>query len=114
MTAGGQFHAALQDACTGLGVAMQPAVECHSLLEVRGLIVAGRHAGILPSLGVAGLEALGVVVRPFPPLKSYGRSLCLHWNARQMARRGLEERDVKAIAATLKRSFKAAQQSKRL
>lgn len=109
MTTGGQFHAALLSAYTSLGLALQPAVECTSFLEVRELVAAGHYAGILPSLGIAGLESLGVIVRPFAPLKSYGRSLCLHWNKRQMARRGLEQRDVDTLAATLKRSFKAAQ-----
>lgn len=111
LTTGGQFHGALQQAYAEAGMELQPAAECRSFLEVRALVAARHYAGILPSIGVAGLELLGVVARPFAPLKSYGRSLCLHWNARQMARRGLEDRDVKALVGSLKRSFKAAAES---
>lgn len=108
LTTGGQFHSALQVACAEAGVPFQPAVECGSFLEVRALVAAGRHAGILPSIGIAGWAPPEVIVRPFPPLKSYGRSLCLHWNARQIIRRGLEDAGVKALAGTLRRAFKRA------
>lgn len=80
---------------------------------MRQLVETGHYAGVLPSWGLAGLEEKGVVMRPFAPLKDYGRPLCLHWNLRQMARRGVDQREVDAIAATLarysKRTLKAKQ-----
>ena len=110
-TTGGQFHEALERAFEAEGVKLRPAVECHSFLHVRQLVETGHYAGVLPSWGIAGLEEKGVVMRAFAPLRDYGRPLCLHWNARQMARRGVDSRAAKAMASTLakfsKRSLKA-------
>ncbi len=102
-TTGGQFHATLERAFEEHGVKLCPAVGCHSFLHVRQLIETGHYAGVLPTWGMAGLVERGVVTRSFAPLKDYGRPLCLHWNARQMARRGVEEHTVVAMAARLAR-----------
>jgi DNA-binding transcriptional LysR family regulator len=111
-TTGGQFHETLVQSLERYDVKLQPAVECHSFLHVRQLVEGGHYAGVLPSWGVAGLEKAGVVTRPFTPLKNYGRPLCLHWNNRQMARRGVDPGTVQAISTTLaqfsKRSLKTA------
>ena len=100
-TTGGQFHEALKRAFATHEMKLRPAVQCHSFLHVRQLVETGHYAGVLPSWGIAGLEERGVVLRPFAPPKNYGRPLCLHWNLRQMARRGVDQREVDAIAATL-------------
>ena len=59
-------------------------------------MVQGSCAGILAHIGTKGLaETAGVVLREFGPLKTYGRALSLHWNERQMRRRGVENDTVK-------------------
>lgn len=105
-TTGGQFHEALERAFAAENVKLRPTVECHSFLHVRQLVETGHYAGVLPSWGIAGLEAKGVVMKPFAPLKEYGRPLCMHWNARQMARRGVDDGVVNAIALSLSRYAK--------
>lgn len=100
-TTGGHFHEQLQRVCAEAEIKLSVAVECHSFLQVRELVESGQYAGILPNLGTKGLESKDVMIQPFTPLKGYGRSLALHWNERQMARRGLETSDVMAIAEQL-------------
>jgi DNA-binding transcriptional LysR family regulator len=80
-----------------------PVVECDSLLQVRELILHGVCVGLLPSLGTHGLSEQDVVTCEFAPMKHYGRSLVLHWNDRQMRRRGIEESVIKRIAKALQR-----------
>ena len=88
-TAVGEFH---------------PEVECDSMLQVRELIVQGVCAGLLPSFGTHGLDEHDVVMREFAPMKDFGRSLVLHWNERQMRRRGVGESVIKGIAKALGKS----------
>lgn len=80
-----------------------PAVECTSLLQVRELVINGTCAGVLPLIGMRGLAEAGVVSREFEPLKEYGRPLVLHWNERQMRRRGVEEPVIKEMAKRLRK-----------
>jgi hypothetical protein len=79
------------DACGSF----QPVIECDSLLQIRELVVQGTCAGLLAHIGTNGLAEKGVVLREFAPLKNYGRALALHWNKRQIRRRGEEEDTVK-------------------
>ena len=81
-----------------------PVVECDSMLQVRELIVQGVCAGLLPSFGTHGLDEHDVVMREFAPMKDFGRSLVLHWNERQMRRRGVGESVIKGIAKALGKS----------
>ena len=78
-----------------------PVVECDSMLQVRELIVQGNCAGLLLSFGTHGLGEHDVVMHEFAPMKDFGRSLVLHWNDRQMHRRGVEESTIKEIARGL-------------
>jgi hypothetical protein len=71
------------------------------MLQVRQLVELGACAGVLPTLGVRGLDEKRILIIPFAPLKDYGRALVLHWNPRQMRRRGVEERELKKIARLL-------------
>ena len=100
---GGQLDLALRQAMLDAGVDFHPVVECNSMLQARQLIERGECAGVLPSVGIHGLEAKGIIVREFAPLKNYGRHLVLHWNERQMRRRGVEEAAIKQIASILSR-----------
>jgi DNA-binding transcriptional LysR family regulator len=85
------FRQAMVDACGSF----QPVIECDSLLQIRELVVQGTCAGLLAHIGTSGLAEKGVVLREFAPLKNYGRALALHWNKRQIRRRGEEEDTVK-------------------
>jgi hypothetical protein len=76
-------------------------VECTSLLQVKELVIRGVCAGILPLMGMQGLTEAGVVSREIEPLKDYGRPLVLHWNERQMRRRGVGEDVIKELAKKL-------------
>ena len=98
---GGQMDAAIRDAMRDAGVDFRPVVECYSTLQARQLIQRGECAGILPSLGVAGLSAKDIHIIEFAPLKNYGRHLVLHWNERQMRRRGVEAAAIKQMAKAL-------------
>ena len=80
-----------------------PVVECDSMLQVRELIVQGVCAWLLPSFGTHGLSDQDVVTCEFALMKDYGRSLVLHWNDRQMRRRGIEEYVIKRVAKALQR-----------
>ena len=99
---GGQLDATFRAAMTNALGEFHPVVECDSMLQVRELIVQGDCAGLLPSFGTHGLSEQDVVTCEFAPMKDYGRSLVLHWNNRQMRRRGIEESVIKHIAKALR------------
>jgi DNA-binding transcriptional LysR family regulator len=94
------FRAAMERVCGSF----RPAFECDSLLQVRELVQLGVCAGVLASIGTHGLQEEGILVRGFAPLADYGRPLVLHWNARQMRRRGIEMPVIEAIAEAIKAS----------
>jgi hypothetical protein len=48
-----------------------------------------------------GLSEQDVVTCEFAPMKDYGRSLVLHWNDRQMRRRGIEKPVLEKLASHL-------------
>lgn len=98
---GGQTDTAVREAMHDAGVDFHPRFECGSMLQVRQLVELGACAGVLPTLGVRGLDEKRTLIIPFAPLKDYGRALVLHWNPRQMRRRGLEEGELKKIARLL-------------
>jgi DNA-binding transcriptional LysR family regulator len=99
---GGQLDATFRAAMTNALGEFHPVVECDSMLQVRELIVQGVCAGLLPSFGTHGLSEKDVVTCEFAPMQDYGRSLVLHWNNRQMRRRGIEESVIKQIAKALR------------
>jgi DNA-binding transcriptional LysR family regulator len=99
---GGQLDTGIREAMRKAGVDFRPVVECQSMLQARQLIVQGECAGILPSLGLSGVSARDTHIIEFPPLKHYGRHLVLHWNERQMRRRGVEPAQIEAISRALK------------
>lgn len=101
---GGQTDTAVREAMRDAGVDFHPRFECGSMLQVRQLVELGACAGVLPTLGVRGLEAERTLVIPFAPLKDYGRALVLHWNPRQMRRRGVDEGTLKKLAGLLAQS----------
>ncbi len=92
------FRAAMEQVCGSF----RPAFECDSLLQVRELVQLGMCAGVLASIGTQGLQEEGILVRGFAPLADYGRPLMLHWNERQMRRRGIESSVVEEMANTLR------------
>ncbi len=98
----GQFDQRLRAVLTEACGTFRPAYECDSLLQVRELIERGLCVGVLPSIGTKGLQECGVVVREFAPFKDYGRHQVLHWNARQMKRRGIDEVAIREITTALK------------
>lgn len=98
---GGQFDLALRDSIRAVGIDFQPTIECNSMLQVRQLVERGECAGVLPSAGIQGLPSKDLIIREFAPLKDYGRVLALHWNDRQMRRRGVDVKTVKQLAASL-------------
>lgn len=95
---GESVRKALDVACSSL----TPAVECTSLLQVKELVIRGVCVGVLPSMGMTGLLEAGVISCEFAPLKNYGRPLVLHWNERQMRRRGVAETGIRALAKALR------------
>jgi hypothetical protein len=94
------FRAAMEQVCGSF----RPAFECDSLLQVRELVQHGVCAGVLASIGTHGLQEEGILVRGFAPLAGYGRPLVLHWNGRQMRRRGIEMPVIEAMAEAIKAS----------
>ncbi len=100
---GGQTDTAVRAAMADAGVDFQPRFECGSMLQVRQLVELGACAGILPSLGMHGLDEKRTLSLPFSPLKDYGRALVLYWNPRQMRRRGIEEAVLRKIARQMAR-----------
>jgi DNA-binding transcriptional LysR family regulator len=101
LTGGGQLDTKIRGILAAACPAMTPAVECTSLLQVKELVIRGVCAGILPLMGMQGLTEAGVVSREIEPLKDYGRPLVLHWNERQMRRRGVGEDVIKELAKKL-------------
>jgi DNA-binding transcriptional LysR family regulator len=101
---GGQLDRTFREAMVKACGSFQPAFECDSLLQVKELVKRGVCAGVLGSIGTHGLEDHGVQVRSFAPLAGYGRPLVLHWNERQMRRRGVESGVIEEVALTLKTS----------
>ena len=101
---GGQLDLALRQAMEQAVGKFQPIIECNSMLQARQIIERGVCAGILPSVGIQGLSAKEILISEFAPLKKYGRSLALHWNKRQMERRGVQKREIEQIAAAIKSS----------
>lgn len=97
----GQFAQVLRQAMAELGMDFHPTVECHSHLQVRELVARGHHAGVLPSVGTKDLDEGVISIQAFPPLRHYGRQLVLHWNERQMRRRGIEERAIREVAKAI-------------
>ncbi len=98
---GGQLDTTIRDAMRESGVDFRPLVECQSMLQARKLIERGECAGILPSLGLSGLSAKDMHIIEFPPLRHYGRLLVLHWNERQMRRRGVAPSQLLALHEAL-------------
>lgn len=99
---GGQLDSAIRDAMRDAGVNFRPQVLCNSMLQARQLIERGEYAGILPSVGIHGLDPRQIIIRDFAPLKNYGRHLVLHWNERQMRRRGVDSGAIEEIAKALR------------
>lgn len=95
----------MTDACGSF----QPVIECDSLVQIRELVVQGSCAGILAHIGTEEFaETAGVVLREFGPLNTYGRALSLHWNERQMRRRGVEVDTVRTqLKKVLRGPFKS-------
>lgn len=98
---GGQTDKAVRDAMREVGVDFRPRYECGSMLQVRQLVELGACAGTLPSLGLRGLDVKRVLILPFAPLREFGRALVLHWNPRQMRRRGIETAELKRLAVII-------------
>ncbi len=107
---GGQLDATIRQAMREAGVDFRPVVECNSMLQARQMIERGECAGVLPSVGIHGLAAKHVIVREFAPLKNYGHPLVLHWNERQMRRRGIEEDAIRHIAEAMQKGAEADRQ----
>ena len=101
MAGGGQLDQKVRQAVEAACGRFAPAVECTSLLQVRELVVCGACAGVLPSIGLKQLAEEQVLSREFEPLKHYGRPLVLHWNDRQMRRRGIERVVLEQLASHL-------------
>lgn len=99
---GGQFDRTLRQAMEQAVGKFQPMIECNSMLQIRQIIERGVCAGILPSVGIQGLCHKEILISEFALLKNYGRPLALHWNERQMRRRGVQKREIEQIAAAIK------------
>lgn len=99
---GGQTDNAVRESMRAAGLVFHPRYECGSMLQVRQLVALGACAGVLPTLGVRGLDEKEVLVIPFAPMKDFGRALVLHWNPRLMRRRNVDETTLKGIARLLK------------
>jgi DNA-binding transcriptional LysR family regulator len=97
----GQMDQAIRDAMHKLGVPFKPRFECGSMLQVSQLVKQGHCAAVLPNLALPGLNPALLHILPFTPLATYGRQLVLHWNPRQMSRRGVELHQLKQIAALM-------------
>jgi len=98
---GGQFDLALRQAMREAGIEFQPRVECTSMLQMKQLIEQGTCAGVLPSAGIRGLRRTKIHVCEFGPLKTFGRTLVLHWNERHMFRRGVGSNMIRQVAKAL-------------
>lgn len=98
---GGQRDETPRRAMTEFYGTFKPAYECDSLLQVRELIVRGLCPGLLPAIGTYDLAVNEMTMREFGPLKGYGRTLVLHWNERQVRRRGVADTTIAEIAKAL-------------
>ncbi len=99
---GGQTDTAVREAMRSAGVDFRPRFECGSMLQVHQLIATGACAGVLPTLGVQGLDADAVLVVPFVPMRDFGRALVLHWNPRLLRRRNVDDATLKIMARMLR------------
>jgi DNA-binding transcriptional LysR family regulator len=97
--ANGQMDTAVREGMAKVGVDFKPRFECGSMLQVRQIVKQGHCAAVLPNLALPGIDERTLFVIPFTPLSSYGRQLVLHWNPRQMQRRGVEAAQLRSIAA---------------
>ena len=95
----GQMDIAVREGMAKVGVDFKPRFECGSMLQVRQIVKQGHCAAVLPNLALPGIDERSLFVIPFTPLSSYGRQLVLHWNPRQMQRRGVEAAQLRSIAA---------------
>lgn len=98
---GGQLDTTFRKAMESVLGEFSPDYECDSLLQVRQLIETGACAGVLPCIGLAGLDAETVHWQEFNPMKDYGRPLVLHWNERHMRRRQVSEPTIREVSQTL-------------
>jgi DNA-binding transcriptional LysR family regulator len=98
---GGQLDREIRAAMQKAGVDFRPRFECCSLAQVRQLLVQESCAAVLPNIALPGLDEKRLLIVPFSPLGNYGRALVLHWNPRQMERRGVETSQLRAAAALL-------------
>ncbi len=97
----GQLGQKFREAMVASTGSFSPAFECDSLLQVRELVIQGACAALLPSLGIHGLAEQEILIREFAPMRTYGRALALHWNERQMRRRGVGAETWQMIASAL-------------
>jgi DNA-binding transcriptional LysR family regulator len=104
---GGQLDRTFREAMVKACGSFRPAYECDSLLQIKELVKRGVCAGVLGSIGTHGLEEHGVQVRGFAPLADYGRPLVLHWNERQMRRRGIEPQVMEDLVQGMKHCLAA-------
>lgn len=97
----GQMDLAIRDGMKQIGVDWMPRFECGSILQVCQLVKLGQCAAVLPDLAFSSLDLRTLHLLPFTPLANYGRQLVLHWNPRQMKRRGIEPSTLKQVASLL-------------
>ncbi|MES2597446.1 MAG: LysR family transcriptional regulator [Verrucomicrobiota bacterium] len=97
----GQLDQTFRQAMAATTGSFSPAFECDSLLQVRELVIQGACAALLPSLGIQGLAEQEILIREFTSMKTYGRALALHWNERQMRRRGIELAEIQKMSRAL-------------
>lgn len=103
---GGQLDHTFRMAMQRLTGAFHPAVECDSMLQVHALIVRGECAALVPSVALQGFAKDAVAAREFSAMRDYARTLVLHWNQRQMIRRGVEESSVRELALQLSKDIR--------
>jgi len=97
----GQMDLAIRDGMKQIGVDWMPRFECGSILQVCQLVKLGQCAAVLPDVALSSLDLRTLHLLPFTPLANYGRQLVLHWNPRQMKRRGIEPSTLKQVASLL-------------
>ncbi len=98
---GGQLDRTFREVMVRACGTFRPAFECDSLLQVKELVKRGVCAGVLGSIGTRDLAEQDVQVRGFAPLAGYGRPLVVHWNERQMRRRGIEASVIEEVALAI-------------
>lgn len=98
---GGQLDLAIRVAMAKAGLDFRPRFECASMLQVRKLLAEENCAAVLPNLALPGLDEDRILIAPFRPLASYGRTLVLHWNPRQTSMRSVASAVPKACARLL-------------